>query len=256
MRVTPSTLLKLGATGAVVGTGCDALHNQAILAYDAFPVQLELWPGASVATSLLVPPLLAFAYAVIGQGLPAVPRALGVRGGVPLARGLSPRARALLAMLCTACVIRASEALTTAGVPPASATLLLAAFALGEWLVLDGSLVSLMVASVVGLGGPLAELPFLFAHAWHYLEPNVFPLRALSGLGSSAGALLPAGLVASLESVLPAIADGSPRWDGLDVLCGPCYFAVATDSIALAAWFRGQDEPAFLDGSERVRSGE
>mmetsp|Transcript_27804 Transcript_27804/g.68557 ORF Transcript_27804/g.68557 Transcript_27804/m.68557 type:complete len:137 (+) Transcript_27804:611-1021(+) len=97
------------------------------------------------------------------------------------------------------------------------ATALLHGLAVGEWALLDGSLATLALASVVSVGGPLAELPLLYLHCWHYLAPNVFPLEA-AGLferGSTDGA-----------------------WAGLDLLTGPCYFAVCTDSNALYAWFR------------------
>jgi hypothetical protein len=219
-------LAKLATAGAVVGTACDALHNQAILSYDLLPVRIDLGVGVAC-TSLIVPPLLALAYVVIGDLFPRLARRV-VCGGQPALRDLSSRQRALLAVLSTACIIRASEALATTAAPDDAlgSTSFLYGLALLEWLVLDGSWATLVLAVVVSVGGPLAELPFLFSGAWHYLEPNAFPLELVGVLPSAAVGAAPAG----------------GTWDGLDTLTGPCYFAVCTDSVALGSWFRDKEE--------------
>ena len=79
-----------------------------------------------------------------------------------------------------------------------------------------------MLALVVSVGGPLAELPFMAAGAWHYLAPDYWPLAPF-GLG-------------------PTDLPGS-SWAGLLSLTGPCYFAVTTDAIALGDYFRGRFQP-------------
>ena len=63
------------ATGATVGTLVDSLHNQVLLEYHVAPLQVPslIHPGALwVASSWTVPPLLAFAYLVLGSILPRV----------------------------------------------------------------------------------------------------------------------------------------------------------------------------------------
>lgn len=207
----PRPAAKLACTGAVVGTACDALHNQAILVYDRLPVRLDLGVG-TVCTSLLVPVLLAVAYSVIGGVLPRL--TAGIEGGRPILGGRSRRERALLAVLSTACIIRASEALASAPLGPSAALLLLLAAA--QWAVLDGSLATLALASIVSVGGPLAELPFLYTGVWHYTQPNLFPLELLGVLSPS---------------------DPAGAWAGLDLLTFPCYFAVCTDAVALGSWY-------------------
>lgn len=210
-------IAKLACTGAIVGTGCDALHNQAILAYDRFPVHFELGIG-SVSTSLLVPPLLALAYGVIGGVLPRLTS--GISGGRLLLPIRSSRERALLAVLSTSCIIRASESLVSAPLGPAVSFLFV--LALAQWALLDGSLATLALAAFVSVGGPLAELPLLLSGSWHYLHPTYFPLEAL-------GVYRPG--------------DPAGAWAGLDLLTAPCYFAVCTDAVALGVWFRSGSEP-------------
>ena len=65
----PPALGKLAATGAVLGPACDAIHNQSLLQYDVLPI------GDGIAkTSLLIPPLLALTYALLGGVFPAIAR--------------------------------------------------------------------------------------------------------------------------------------------------------------------------------------
>ena len=61
--------LGLAAFGASAGPLVDAVHNQALLTYDILPVSIPLGLGVAK-TSLLVPPLLAVAYALLGFTLP------------------------------------------------------------------------------------------------------------------------------------------------------------------------------------------
>lgn len=87
---------------------------------------------------------------------------------------------------------------------------------LAEWRCLDGTWSSLALALIVAVGGPLAELPFLYAGAWHYTAPDYFPLSLLG-----ADALL---------------GGSTDAWAGLNWITAPCYFAVTTDAIALGRW--------------------
>ena len=92
---------------------------------------------------------------------------------------------------------------------------LLAAAALVQWAALDGTRGSLALALLAAVGGPVAEIPLMagpLAHAWHYLTPDYFPLAG----------------------VFPAAATPEA---GLEVITGPCYFAVTTDAIALYRFY-------------------
>ncbi|CAE6918717.1 Ogt [Symbiodinium sp. CCMP2592] len=206
----------LALLGAVLGPGVDAIHNQALLSYDVLPVSADLVVGVA-RTSLLVPPLLAVAYALLGSVLPSLAASiLGSEnaGNLPLLRGLSPLSRAILAVTSTCLIIKASELLISAGVSGAIALPLLMLLAFFQWAVLDGRLFALALALVAAIGGPLAELPLMWLGAWHYTAPDYWPLAAF-GLGATSGA----------------------AWAGLSMTTGPCYFAVTTDAMALGRLF-------------------
>ena len=172
---------RLAATGFVVGPLVDGIHNQVLLSYDIFPVTV-----GALKTSVLVPPLLAVAYPVLGL----LPKLLG--GGEKSSK--SP----IFAVASTAAVVQLSA--LVAGDP--RGLLLVALAALVQWAVLDGTSTSFVVALAAGLLGPLCELPFLAAGAWHYIHPDYF------------------------------VGDF-----GLNSVTGPCYFAVTTDAITLANFF-------------------
>lgn len=206
----------LALVGAVLGPGVDAIHNQALLSYDVLPVSADLVLGVA-RTSLLVPPLLAVAYALLGSVLPSLAASiLGSRNAenLPLLRGLSPLTRAILAVTSTCLIIKASELLISAGFSGATALPLLMLLAVFQWAVLDGRLFALVLALIAAIGGPLAELPLMWLGAWHYTAPDYWPLAAF-GLGPASGA----------------------AWAGLSMTTGPCYFAVTTDAIALGRLF-------------------
>mmetsp|Transcript_8816 Transcript_8816/g.27555 ORF Transcript_8816/g.27555 Transcript_8816/m.27555 type:complete len:221 (+) Transcript_8816:90-752(+) len=204
-------LLKLAGTGAVLGPACDAIHNQLLLEYDVLPV--SLLDGAAK-TSLLIPPLLALTYSLLGGVAPVLARRIapgGFGGGLDdrlgdgLAAPLLPdaRGRALAAVVLTCSVIKLSAVLIDGGIE--NAFPLLAAAALAQWLVLDGSWAALGLGLLVGVAGPLAEIPFMELGLWHYLAPDYYPFGA-----------------------------DAP---GLSSLTGPCYFAVTQDAAALGRLF-------------------
>lgn len=231
-----STTAKLFATGFTVGPIVDSLHNQCLLRYGVLPINLE-WPvpflrenenalvdiaiggsgGNAVdnypyffCSSWTVPPLLGFAYVVLGLIFPRIVEATleslsnqklqeqasttTTTSLVVDESSLSPpsfspssspqlRTRALLAVTTTAMIIKLSEFLEThPGLfdgfevfhkHPESAfvsLMVMISAALIQWAVLDGSIVALLVASVTAIGGPLAELPFVGHGVWTYLE--------------------------------------------------------------------------------------
>lgn len=172
---------------------------------------------ASSRCSLLIPPLLALAYALLGGLLPPLAMAV-VGGGSPSSRG-APGPTAALAVSSTVAIIKLSELLQRAELPPAAALLLLALPCALQWRLLDGSRASLALALLAAVGGPLAELPLMKLGAWHYLTPDYWPLAAWS-CGPGTG----------------------NEWAGLSAITGPCYFAVTTDAIALGRWFGSEQE--------------
>jgi len=205
--ITPRMVAGLSAFGATAGPLVDAVHNQALLEYDVLPIRIGVFDAE---TSLLIPPLLALTYALLGSVLPAVAERVAGRGRVLDPPALSARSRAFGAVASTVVIIKLSEALALAVLPINAAVGALLACCLVQWAALDAAWSSLLLACVVGIGGPLAELPFLGLGCWHYLSPDYFPF----GVGDELG---------------------------INYITGPCYFAVTTDAIALGRWFASSD---------------
>lgn len=171
---TPRSLALLGASGGFVGPLVDGIHNQVLLEYDTLPISL-----GGLETSLLIPPLLAITYLLLGGVLPPIAQRIC---GDARARdvGGDNQTRAIAAILSTCAIVRLSAESQT----PLS---LLAAAAFVQWLVLDASLASLLLGFVVAIGGPIAEIPFIAAGCWHYLSPDYFPIQCAPGIASITG---------------------------------------------------------------------
>ena len=113
-------LFALGFVGASLGPSCDALHNQVLLEYDVLPVQIEAF-GNVAKSSLLIPPLLAVTYCLLGGVFPALVRKVVGAGRLPSqswqCNDSNLGARAALAVGSTAAIIRTSEMLSTSAMP-------------------------------------------------------------------------------------------------------------------------------------------
>lgn len=209
-------LMALGALGFFLGPAVDAIHNQVLLDYSILPVKVQTYFGTAT-TSIIVPPLLSVAYCLLGVILPdAVKRIVGTASvETPLSiTNIASSQRAFLAICSTVAIVRTSALLAGANNAAGAAPLfLLSAMALAQWLVLDASAASLALAAAAAVLGPIAEIPFMAAGAWHYTRPDYWPLTPF-GLGPESGA----------------------GWAGLSSLTGPCYFAVTTDAVALGRW--------------------
>ena len=212
------------AFGSTAGPLVDAIHNQALLTYKVLPVSI-----GPVHTSILIPPLLAVAYLMLGSILPKLSKAIvgprtlsgNVSADTRDAESTSRRGRtAGLAVASTVAIIKASELLLLSSVPSEISFAILLTACICQWLALDGAWSSLALALVAAIGGPLAELPLMALGCWSYDAPDYFPLQYL--LGADYG---PNGLPGS-------------TWAGLNLITAPCYFAVTTDAIALGRWFR------------------
>ena len=107
---------------------------------------------------------------------------------------------------------------------------LLAAAALAQWLVLDGSWAALGLGLLVGVAGPLAEIPFMELGLWYsscveLVASTPRPRRVPECAAQRRHYLAP--------DYYPFGADAP----GLSSLTGPCYFAVTQDAAALGRLF-------------------
>eukprot|EP00535_Pseudo-nitzschia_heimii_P013754 CAMPEP_0197199866 /NCGR_PEP_ID=MMETSP1423-20130617/34102_1 /TAXON_ID=476441 /ORGANISM="Pseudo-nitzschia heimii, Strain UNC1101" /LENGTH=249 /DNA_ID=CAMNT_0042653733 /DNA_START=265 /DNA_END=1014 /DNA_ORIENTATION=- len=220
-------------------------------------------------SSWIVPPLLGFAYVVLGGLLPRLVESIVEYLGnknvkenssteLSLEQSWSSssssqrlRTRALLAVTSTATIIKLSEFLETNpelfdnfGIlrnhfEPASLSLMAMVVAtISQWSILDGSIVTLLVGMMTAVGGPLAELPFVGHGVWTYVEEaaDYYPLRnVFSDAMTHASAIDSDSL--RLEALSTLFGTNNFQDLALSSITGPCYFAVATDAIALGRWF-------------------
>jgi hypothetical protein len=142
---------------------------------------------------------------------------------------MSPRSRTITAVLTTAIIIKLSEMLESSSIFPYFEseinTSILFTAALAQWFLLDCTIPSLLTATIVSIGGPLSELPFVANGFWHYLPQasDYYPLKDLNW----------DGLIFLLGDDYKGLA--------LSSITAPCYFAVTMDAIALARWFSMDD---------------
>lgn len=214
-----STSARLFGFGATVGPVVDSLHNQALLEYHLAPLQV----GSFFCSSWTVPPLLGLAYVVLGGILPRLLSTIFSKSEAKTVSSSSSslssslkspdyyRKKAVAAVTSTAAIIKLSDILATAGHHDYDLALLIAA-AFSQWLILDRTGIALLTATLVAIGGPLSELPFVAMDVWEYL-PSAADYYPLSG------------------SLL-----------GLSSLTGPCYFAVTLDAIAFGRLFDSLNE--------------
>ena len=242
-----ATAMKLFIAGSTLGPIVDSLHNQCLLTYDFAPITLDLPDSISsqhlFASSWAVPPLLGFAYVVLGYVLPRVIELLvGSTDNTATASESTDklRTRAILAVSSTAAIIKLSEFLETHSgvlyqinnhhiVLDAKMNFLIMAMADAiQWLALDRTLIALLAAVITGFGGPLSELPFVAHGFWHY---NV---NAADYLPLSGSLFQPDSVVDNI--VLHLLGEGY-RELALSGITGPCYFAVTLDAIALGRYY-------------------
>ncbi|GKY97054.1 hypothetical protein MPSEU_000664000 [Mayamaea pseudoterrestris] len=250
---------KLFTTGSIVGTLVDSLHNQCLLEYHFCPLIIDNHFSEStgrdhlLASSWVVPPLLGVAYVVLGSVLPRfvefglerieMTRQMNhivaatmsdskkqmKKTLLPVSSESSSKSvgiRAAYAVVTTAMLIKLSSYLEVSSTPHGQEILIL--LALLQWAVLDGSLSSLLVATLASIGGPLAELPFVGHEIWTYLPTaaDYFPLQNLTVENT--------GVNTVIQTIL-----GTNNYQSLALasITGPCYFAVTMDAIACGRAF-------------------
>lgn len=257
IRPSPSSLGKLFLTGATVGPIVDSFHNQSLLTYQVAPIFLRNDEHVYLASSWTVVPLLGVAYVVLGSLLPSLIESMMISAPFSKIKFDSEirtatmnqhhlRYKAILAVLSTALIIKLSnwlelhdmaevfngafDSVTHNNEPK---VMLLALAALAQWWSLDRSLVALLAATIVSIGGPLSELPFVGHGVWTYLPSaaDYFPLHDLGIF------LTQDDLINRILTPLFGTKDYMNL--GLASLTGPCYFAVTMDAIALGRWFAG-----------------
>jgi len=174
--------------------------------------------------------ILLLAYIVLGAILPRIVSLLMAKTNETSTIGKEEqissssalRTKAILAVSTTALIIKLSEYLETSSLFSSSEMnlIVMSAAALTQWGLLDGTLVSLITAVIVAIGGPLSELPFVAAGFWHYTPQasDYFPLKDLDW------------------EILKLLGDDYQDL-ALSSITGPCYFAVTMDAIALSRWF-------------------
>ena len=261
-----TTSAKLFVTGATVGPLVDSIHNQSLLQYDLFPLTISA-PASVTAndaaavtaeahpllcSSWLIPPLLGFAYVILGGVLPRIMQVLAVQ---PLSGFFSEtksdrtpsqsklRTRAYVAVITTALIIKLSDLLVTHqlivpggdGPPdPQLSIAIMLGISLSQWLLLDGTWAALLAAAVTAFGGPLSELPFVAAGCWHYI-PSAADYVPLAP-GFEDGGML--------DTIVTFLLGENYSELALSSITGPCYLAVTNDSIALGRWFDAQSGDA------------
>jgi hypothetical protein len=188
----------------------------------------------------VVPPLLAFAYIILGYILPRTIEFLPIaRESLDNGHSLQEhvlRKRALLAVSSTALIIKLSEFLQTHEsiqigknlfyLDAGSNSLLMGAADLCQWMILDRTPVALVAALVTAFGGPLSELPFVASGFWTYL-PEAADYTPL--------AMIQPG--AATEGFLSTLLGDDFRDIALSSITSGCYFAVTLDAIALGRYF-------------------
>lgn len=226
--------LKLAITGSLVGPIVDSIHNQCLLEYHKGNIEIPFAftePGFKIETSLAIPPLLALAYLVLGGILPKLIGSI-VPEESDTVHFKNLKAKAILAVSTTAIIIKMSEYLQTHNISSSWAhpitflsdseinLFIMVIASILQWAVLDRTVVSLITATIVSIGGPLSELPFIANDFWEYIPDaaDYFPLHDLNFVPEEYQCL------------------------ALSSITGPCYFAVTMDAIALARFFDSEEE--------------
>lgn len=252
------TAARLGAMGFIVGPAVDSLHNQSLLRYDIAPISVSFSPTSIpsesdhplFSSSWVVPPLLAFAYIVLGYILPRLIELLPIRrkrldyidnDNIDIEDSNELRNRAFLAVSSTAAIIKLSDFLqmhdsiqiggNIFNLDAASNLLLLCVADLCQWAALDLTPVALVSATVTAFGGPLSELPFVSAGFWEYIPEaaDYIPLAMVQPDGAA-------------DALLSSLFGADYRDLTLSSITGPCYFAVCMDAIALGRYFYSVDK--------------
>jgi hypothetical protein len=210
------------------------------------------------ASSWLVPPLLGIAYIILGGVLPRVVQNIvtmvettmftnETKTTKPIST-LTLGFKAILAVITTAMIVQFSQYLilhpneNSYGIIDNSVIfessetieqhlLMLITAAITQWAYLDGTLPSLLTASIVSILGPLSELPFIANSIWEYLPAAGDIYVPFQNIEASS----------VLGQVVQRMFGDQYSTLALNGVTGPCYFAVTMDAIAIGRFFESID---------------
>ncbi|EFJ49272.1 luminal binding protein Bip2 [Volvox carteri f. nagariensis] len=161
----PAFLGTLANSGAITGTLLDGIHSRmGLQVYDMAPVVL-----GGLKTSLVVPPLLALFYVVLGTLHPVMDNLNPAPETASIRSSSSDVGFVALAFGALAGLLQLSAVLYDKGVPYWQIHSVLGFAALINWRVFDGTRQGIFLALLCGFGAPAVEVLLLqVVPLWHY----------------------------------------------------------------------------------------
>ncbi|GLI59784.1 hypothetical protein VaNZ11_001747 [Volvox africanus] len=161
----PAFLGTLANSGAITGTLLDGIHSRmGLQVYDTAPIVL-----GGLKTSLVVPPLLAAFYIVLGSLHPIMDNLNPSQATSAIRSRCLNLGFVALAFGVLAVLLQLSATLYEKGVPYWQIHLVLGSAALLNWRLFDGTRQGILLAFLCGFGAPAVEVLMLqVVPLWHY----------------------------------------------------------------------------------------